>query len=230
MSTEALSLNRAVVFVAAVVYWAGVWFQARRVRRRTGRSANSRPRGIKERLLWAGWFFVVSAWLALPFLSAGATALPGTAIIPSLVHPAGCALGIVMMIAGYAGTLWCYAAMGNAWRMGINRAERTELVTRGPYSLVRHPIYLFQVIIVAAIPILLPSVFALVILAIHVICVLAKAADEESHLRALLDRPYRAYCARTGRWFPRLRHRETAESPSPGVERESLKAAEQPLE
>ena len=230
MATDALSLNRAVVFGSAVVYWAGVWIQARRVRRRIGRSTNTRPRGIKEQLLWAGWFFVVAAWLALPFLTAGGTALPGTAIVTSLVHPSCRAVGIIMMAAGYAGTLWCYAAMGNAWRMGINRAENTELVTRGPYGFVRHPIYLFQVIMVTAVPILLPSVLALVILGIHVLCVLTKAADEESHLRTLLDRPYKAYCARTGRGFPRLRHRETTESPSPGVERDSLKAAEQPLE
>jgi protein-S-isoprenylcysteine O-methyltransferase Ste14 len=229
MATEALSLNRAVVFVAAAVYWAGVWFQARRVRRRTGRSANTRPRGIKERLLWAGWFFVVSAWLALPFLSAGATALPGTAIIPSLVHPAGCALGIVMMIAGYAGTLWCYAAMGNAWRMGINRAEKTDLVTAGPYRVVRHPIYLFQVIMVAAIALLLPSLLALLILVIHLLCVLTKAADEEAYLRRAMGQTYGAYCARTGGWFPRLRSRESPPAPLSAAERESLKRIKQPF-
>jgi protein-S-isoprenylcysteine O-methyltransferase Ste14 len=222
-------LNRALVFGSAVVYWGGVWIQARRVRRRIGRSTNTRPRGIKERLLWAGWFFVVAAWLALPFLSAHGTGLSGTTITPALLNPLGRALGIILMGAGYAGTLWCYAAMGNAWRMGINREEKTDLVMAGPYRVVRHPIYLFQVIMVAAITLLLPSLLALIILFVHLVCIATKAADEESHLRALLGRPYEAYCARTGRWLPRLRHRETPGSPSPPAERDSLKPAKHPL-
>ena len=230
MATDASSLNRAVVFASALVYWAGVWVQARRIRRRIGRSTNSRPRSPKEKLLWAGWYFVVASWLALPFLCAdGQARLPGTAILPVPIHPLLSALGITMVVAGYAGTLWCYVAMGNAWRMGVNRAEKTDLVTRGPYGLVRHPIYLFQGVMVAAIPLLLPSVLAFAILGIHLLCVRAKAADEESHLRTLLGRPYEAYCAHTGRWLPRLRRRETPESPSPAVERDSLKPAEHPL-
>jgi protein-S-isoprenylcysteine O-methyltransferase Ste14 len=230
MATDALSLNRAVVFGSAAVYWAGVWVQSRRIRRRIGRSTNSRPRGPKERLLWAGWVIVVAAWLALPVLCEdGQGRLPGTAIFPVPVQPVLSALGIAMVVVGYAGTLWCYVAMGNSWRMGVNRTEKTELVTRGPYGCVRHPIYLFQLIMVAAIPLLLPSVLALAILAIHVLCVLTKAADEESHLRSLLGQPYEAYCARAGRWWPCLRHKQTPEPALPAMERDSLKPTKHPL-
>jgi protein-S-isoprenylcysteine O-methyltransferase Ste14 len=228
MATDGLSLSRAVVFSSAVVYWTGVWFQARRVRRRIGRSTNTRPRGLKEKLLWAGWIFVVVAWLAVPFLSAGGTGLPGTVIIPSLVHPACRALGLIMMGAGYAGTLWCYVAMGNAWRMGVNRTEKTDLVTRGPYRFVRHPIYLCQVVMVAAIVVLLPSILSLIILVIHLLCVLIKAADEESHLRGLLGQSYEAYCAHTGRWLPLLLRRTSPATPLSAVDPDPLKSAKQP--
>jgi protein-S-isoprenylcysteine O-methyltransferase Ste14 len=229
MPTEALLLNRAVVFGFAVVYWAGVWVQARRVRRRTGLSANAWPRGLKETLLWAGWIFVVVAWLALPFLSAGGTGLPGTVIIQCLVHPVGRVLGLIMMGAGYAGTLWCYVAMGNAWRMGVNRTEKTDLVTRGPYRFVRHPIYLCQVIMVAAIAFLLPSTLSLIILIIHLLCVLTKAGDEESHLRAVLGQNYEAYCAHTGGWFPPLLRRKSPATPLSAVDRNPMKSAKQPF-
>ena len=220
MATDGLSLSRAVVLGSAVVYWTGVWFQARRVRRRIGRSTNTRPRGLKEKLLWAGWIFVVAAWLALPFLSAGGTGLPGTGILPSLVHPVGRALGLIMMGAGYAGTLWCYVAMGNAWRMGVNRTEKIDLVTRGPYRFVRHPIYLCQVIMVSAIAFLLPSALSLIILLIHLLCVLIKAADEESHLRTLLGRSYEAYCAHTGAWIPPLLRRKSPAAPLSAADRD----------
>jgi protein-S-isoprenylcysteine O-methyltransferase Ste14 len=229
MATDGLSLSRAVVLGSAVVYWTGVWFQARRVRRRIGRSTNTRPRGLKEKLLWAGWIFVVVAWLALPFLSAGGAGLPGTAIIRFLVHPVGCALGLIMMCAGYAGTLWCYVAMGNAWRMGVNRTEKTDLVRRGPYHFVRHPIYLCQVVMVAAIAVLLPSILSLIILIIHLLCVLIKAADEESHLRSLLGQSYEAYCAHTGAWIPPLLRKRSPAASLSAADRDPEKSAKQPF-
>ena len=212
MSTETLFLNRVVVFVFAVIYWAGVWVQARRVRRRIGRSPNVRPKGLKETLLWFGWFLVVLAWLAVPFLTGSGLGSRWAAVIPALAHPAGLALGILMMMLGYAGTLWCYVAMGSAWRMGVNRTEKTQLVTAGPYRFVRHPIYLFQAVMVAAIVVLLPSAISLFILVIHVLCVRTKAADEDAFLQTVQSQDYQTYRARTGGWFPRWsgKHTQTA--------------------
>ena len=66
MEIEDEVLRRAVILGSALVYWAGVLVQTRRIRKRTGRSVNSMPRGIKEQLLWVGWFVVIAAWLALP--------------------------------------------------------------------------------------------------------------------------------------------------------------------
>jgi protein-S-isoprenylcysteine O-methyltransferase Ste14 len=210
MDPDVPALNRVIVFASAVLYWAGVVVQARRLRRRIGRSPNVRPRGAKEKLLWAGWSLVVLAWLALPFLGTSARSLPAVRILPALVHPLVSALGLILMGAGYAGTLWCYFALGDAWRMGINRKEPTRLVTNGPYGFVRHPIYTGQVLMVAAVALLLPSPLSWTILALHLVCVRIKAADEEAYLRARLGRDYAAYCDRTGRWFPRR-----CPSPSP---------------
>jgi len=41
-----------------------------------------------------------------------------------------------MVVAGYA-------AMGNAGRIGVNAQEKTTLVERGPYRVIRHPINAF---------------------------------------------------------------------------------------
>ena len=219
MPAESLTPNRAVVFGFAVLYWASVYVQARRVRQRIGRSPNVRPRGAKETLLWAGWCFVVLGWLALGWLGPGAGLWPAATLVP-LVYPANLVIGTTMMLAGYAFTLWCYVAMGDAWRMGINRKEETQLVTRGPYQRVRHPIYLAQLVMVAAIMVLLPSVLAFLVLAVHLGCVLSKAADEESYLRIRLGQTYEHYRAGTG-WWPRMFWPKAARAPGPG--QESLK-------
>src|SRR5574341_1099145 len=138
MATEESFLRPAVVFGSALVYWGGVLVQARRVRKRIGRSPNVGPRGLREKLLWLGWTLAIVVWMGQPFLIRTHRLPPALQVIPGLVRPAGAILGLVMLVAGYAGTLWCYAAMGDTWRMGVNRAERTALVTRGPYRRVRH--------------------------------------------------------------------------------------------
>jgi protein-S-isoprenylcysteine O-methyltransferase Ste14 len=200
-------VNRAVVLASALLYWGGVYFQARRIRRRIGRPPNVKPRGTKERILWAGWFLVVIAWLTLPFLAGTGTSSLWRRLIPSLCGVFGLFCGIVLTGAGYAGTLWCYAVMGNTWRMGVNRAEKTLLVTSGPFRFVRHPIYLFQVFMLTGTALLLPTPISLTVLGIHLICIMAKAADEEEYLRTVHGGAYGNYLSRTGRFFPRLRSR-----------------------
>ncbi len=204
MATEGLFLNRAVVLGSAVVYWAGVWLQARRVRHRIGHAPNVRPKGTREKLLWAGWFFVVMIWMLQPCLGDSVVSSPLLRLNPALLQPAVSAIGIAFIVAGYAGTLWCYAAMGDAWRMGINPNEHNALVTRGPYRRVRHPIYLFQVVMLVGVAGLLPSALSLIALAIHLVCVWVKARDEERYLLAIHGGEYRKYLSGTGRLFPNL--------------------------
>jgi protein-S-isoprenylcysteine O-methyltransferase Ste14 len=222
MPTEALTMNRIVVLGSAVVYWSTVCIQARRVRRHIGRSPNVRPHGLKEQLLWFGWFFVVISWMALPWLARSGAGPAWARIISSFGYPLNVALGTVMMIAGYAFTLWCYVAMGDAWRMGVNRSEPTQLVTNGPYRLMRHPIYSAQVLMVSAMVVLLPCALSLITFAIHVLCVMIKAADEEAHLRTQLGQAYEEYRART-RWFRRFPGRKPSVTRSSELERKSLK-------
>src|SRR5258708_17117382 len=149
MTADELLLRRAVVFASGVGYWAGVFIQARRIRRHIGKSPNVRPRGIKEQALWAGWFLVVANWLGQPLI-AGSGALPHWLLPIESFSNLPCLLaGIALIAAGYAATLWCYRVMGDTWRMGIDRAEITALVKRRPYRRVRHPIYLFQTVMLA---------------------------------------------------------------------------------
>jgi len=204
MGTEDLVFRRAVVLGSALVYWAGVLIQARRIRRHIGRSPNVTPRGTKERLLWVGWFFVIVVWLAIPFVASQTSPLPWLRPLPSLLHPALLGSGLLLIVAGYVGTLACYTAMGDTWRIGINREEKNALVTRGPYRFVRHPIYLFQVVILAGVCFLLPALLSFTILGIHLLCVLIKAADEESYLVGIHGEEYGKYLSRTGRLFPKL--------------------------
>ncbi|MBC8002708.1 MAG: isoprenylcysteine carboxylmethyltransferase family protein [Opitutaceae bacterium] len=203
MMADELFWRRAVVCGSALIYWGGVMVQARRVRRKIGRSPNMKPRGLKESLLWIGWLMVIASWIGQPMLVGSTDASAGLRFIPSLYHNAGFVAGLVLTAAGYAGTLWCYAAMGSAWRIGVNRQEKNSLITRGPYGFIRHPIYSFQIVMLAGGICLLPTIASIVILAVHVGCVLIKAVDEESYLLTVHGKEYRDYMSRTGRLIPR---------------------------
>jgi len=204
MPTDDLLWHRVVVFSSAVTYWAGVWLQARRIRHQIGHSPNVAPRGTKEQLLWTGWILVAISWMAQPFLAGGDEAWPGLRLYPGGVRFSTSVIGLSLLAAGYAGTLWCYAAMGRTWRMGIDRSEKTALVTHGPYRWVRHPIYLFQVVMLLGVVLLLPTGVSVGMVLLHLACVGLKLADEEAHLARVHGLDYQDYVARTGRLLPRL--------------------------
>ncbi len=194
----------ALVFGSALVYWAGVLIQGRRVRKRIGRQPNLKPRTPRERILWAGWACVVLTWLALPFVVRIDAANLLRCVPGKLLHPLGLAAGGILVVAGYAATLWCYSSMGDAWRIGINQKEKNPLITLGPYARIRHPIYGFQILMLLGVLILLPSLLAAAALTLHWICALAKARDEETYLLGLHGNLYRDYLARTGRLLPKF--------------------------
>jgi protein-S-isoprenylcysteine O-methyltransferase Ste14 len=107
-------------------------------------------------------------------------------------------------LSGHAGTLWCYAVLGDNWRIGINRKETTALITNGPYKFVRHPIYFFQIMILIGIVFLLPTPFSFMILLIHIACVVMKALDEEAYLKNIHGHEYLTYLTQTGMLLPRM--------------------------
>jgi len=210
MAADALLLRKAVVAGSGLIYWAGVLVQARRVRKQIGRSPNMTPRSAKERVLWLGWLLVIAGWIGQPFFVGGGNApmeMDASAFVqlcPRMMNAAVLACGLALVAAGYAGTLWCYATMGSAWRIGVNAQEKNQLVTSGPFARVRHPIYALQVLMLAGVVLLLPTTCSLLLLGFHLSCVWLKAADEEAYLLTVHGEKYRDYITRTGRILPRL--------------------------
>lgn len=204
MLVDELFWRRAVVAAGAIIYWTGVFVQGRRIRRRIGRSPNLKPRGARERWLWVGWTLVVLLWLAQPFLVNGRPDTLGSHLFPAAWQPPGFWMGLVLTVAGYAGTLWCYAALGSAWRIGINQKEKNPLITAGPYRWIRHPIYAFQAVMLAGAGLLLPTPWSAAQLLLHLALVRLKSNDEEAYLQTVHGDAYRELMARTGRLFPKL--------------------------
>jgi len=198
---DELLWQRIVVASSGLVYWVGVLIQARRVRKKIGRTPNLKPKGTKERLLWLGWTIVILCWILQPLWVGETGSWYG-------VHEVGLRPefqigGVVLILLGYTWTLWCYAAMGAAWRIGIDQEGTSKLVQTGPYRWIRHPIYGFQMTMLTGAALLLPTWVSLAILVIHYVCASIKAGDEEGHLTGVFGDEYRSYMRRTGRFLPK---------------------------
>jgi protein-S-isoprenylcysteine O-methyltransferase Ste14 len=55
--------------------------------------------------------------------------------------PISSALGLALTFAGAAFTLWARFTLGSNWSGAVTVKADHELMTRGPYAIVRHPIY-----------------------------------------------------------------------------------------
>lgn len=51
------------------------------------------------------------------------------------------AFGVVLFLSGLGLAVWARVHLGRNWGMPMTRKDEPELVTSGPYRLVRHPIY-----------------------------------------------------------------------------------------
>lgn len=182
MGLDAADFRTAAALAAGIFYWGGVLVQARRIRRHIGRSPNLRPGTPKEWLLWGGWVIVVGGWIGQPLLLGKLHGSWLFSPLGILSYSTGTALGALLLLIGFAGTIWSYAALGDAWRIWVDRRETPARVTSGPYRFVNHPVYLFQVILLLGTVCLLPTPFSLLLLILLVACVMVKAADEAAHL------------------------------------------------
>jgi protein-S-isoprenylcysteine O-methyltransferase Ste14 len=181
--------------------------------------------GLTGRVGSAEWLggalFAVAlvAAVAAPVLALAGVLAPSAAFDRSEIRTAG----IVLWLAGVAGTLWAQFAMGESWRIGVDPSARTALVARGPFRLVRNPIFTAMTIATLGLGLLVPNVVAalavvtlVVALEVHVRLV------EEPYLTRTHGDAYRDYAARTGRFLPGIgrltRRSDDAFVPALGVD------------
>ena len=97
--------------------------------------------------------------------------------------------------------------MGQSFRVALPESKQ-PLVTHGTYRFTRNPLALSMDLLALGVLLLAPTWLALVSLFLNVVGYEWKIRVEEAYLRDAHGAEYEAYCARTGRYFPRLGRRE----------------------
>jgi protein-S-isoprenylcysteine O-methyltransferase Ste14 len=167
-------------------------------------------RGISDRPGSPGWWGGVLFAVALVLGGAAPVLALTGAVTPweRLSHPAAGVAGLVTAVAGLLALLAAQRAMGASWRVGVDPAERTALVTAGLFARVRNPIYTAMVVFAAGTALMVPSAVAALAVAALVTAVSVHVRYvEEPYLRAVHGDAYDRYAAASGRFLPRLRPR-----------------------
>ncbi|MCA0331957.1 MAG: isoprenylcysteine carboxylmethyltransferase family protein [Actinobacteria bacterium] len=171
-------------------------------RHRTGDSGfrfAAAPRGSEQ--WWANRIFAagsVAVGIGAPLADLlGLTV--GGALDNTRLHAAG----VVVAVFGISLTCAAQLAMGASWRIGVDPAERTALVTGGPFRLVRNPIFSAAILTFTGLAATVPNAVALVGLGLVVIGIQIQVRRiEEPYLRSVHGRHYQQYAARVGRLLP----------------------------
>lgn len=170
--------------------------------RRTGSSGligiSAQPGSVE----WLGgvlFALAIAAGVAAPILDLNGTVDTYEDLDTTAVRVAG----IVLYTVGLAATLGAQLAMGASWRVGVDESERTELVTGGPFAVVRNPIYAGMIPSLAGIALIVPNPvsFGAVVLLLVALEIQTRLV-EEPYLRRVHGDAYATYAARVGRFVP----------------------------
>jgi protein-S-isoprenylcysteine O-methyltransferase Ste14 len=110
---------------------------------------------------------------------------------------------------GAAGLLllwWCHHSLGVNWQPDIAIRKEHELVTKGPYAYIRHPMYLSFILQGIGLTLIAANwVIAFFVLLPPIIAYLRRSKQEEAMLEEVFGEAYREYKTRTGNLFSRIK-------------------------
>jgi protein-S-isoprenylcysteine O-methyltransferase Ste14 len=108
----------------------------------------------------------------------------------------------VLCIAGLAFTIWARATLGRNWSGAVTLKECHELIDRGPYRLVRHPIYTGLMTMFVATVIALGHLGGIIGALLVFVSFCIKLGDEEKLMLEQFPDQYAAYEQRVKRIIP----------------------------
>ena len=143
-----------------------------------------------------GYFLTLGVWIVFPSLI-----LVFQIALPSLIRWFGG--GIALIATGL--TAWIHRTLGNQYSAKLEIQEDHQLITVGPYSKVRHPMYVTLNLFSLSVS-LITANFLLILFAIFVAIPFHWIARvEEELLIEEFGEEYLEYMKTTRRFFPRLR-------------------------
>jgi len=101
--------------------------------------------------------------------------------------------GLLLSLLGEGLQIWCFAALD----------KKKELAARGPYAVVRNPMYIGRYFLILGAVAITGSLFLMLLYSvIYYFYMVNRVRREEEVLREIFGADYEAYCARVNRFLP----------------------------
>lgn len=122
--------------------------------------------------------------------------------LPDWLRWAGFALGL----ASLGLWTWTQVALGKEWSPQLQLRDEHHLVTTGPYTRVRHPLYTAMIGYGIGLALVTANWVFIVLAVVMIAGSVARLPREEQMMIERFGEEYTAYMQRTGRFFPKLRN------------------------
>ena len=175
-------------WMAAAAIWAAGWLMVKRT---------ARSEGMDSRTGHVVTFAVAFGLLFEPWMRQGPL---GWRVVPE--SDAGDAAALVLAYAGIGFAIWARFCLGRNWSAIVEVKEGHTLVRRGPYRVVRHPLYAGLLLAMLGTAIGCGELGALLGVAVGFAGWLAKARLEESFLMTQFPEAYGEYRQRVRTLIP----------------------------
>jgi len=175
-----------VAWVIFILYWLVSSFSAKRNLKRD------------YRFIWLRFGLLALVLLFFRFAGPGGLNVLSAPLFPGTLFAA---CGVVLAYAGIGLAVWARVYLGRNWGMPMSVKENPELVTGGPYSYIRHPIYsgVFLAIFGSA---LASNAWWLIVFAPTLLYFVFSAKSEEKLMLQQFPDQYPEYMKRTKAFIP----------------------------
>jgi protein-S-isoprenylcysteine O-methyltransferase Ste14 len=195
MSAVALAVY---VLGLVLAFGARTWLHWRSTGSTGFRGITGRPGSLP---CWGGVLFPVAVLLGLlgPLLVLADVA----PLASALDRPAVAVGGLAVALAGLALVLLAQSGMGASWRIGVDPAERTALVTDGVFDWARNPIFTGLIAVSIGTGLVVPTLITATAVACMIVAVhIQVRVVEEPYLLRTHGAAYVDYTTRVGRFLP----------------------------
>jgi protein-S-isoprenylcysteine O-methyltransferase Ste14 len=177
-----------VVWIAFLIYW-----QVKAVHtKKTQRLEPAVSRILRALSVLVAIVILSTTWIPLPWLY---RPLWRAGVCPFW-------LGAALTVGGLLFAVWAREHLGRNWSSSVTIKQDHELITTGPYSVVRHPIYTGILGGFLGLAIAISEVRGFVVFILIFVGFWAKFSMEEKWMRSQFGETYAAYVRRTAALVP----------------------------
>ncbi|MGY5859604.1 MAG: isoprenylcysteine carboxylmethyltransferase family protein [Candidatus Thorarchaeota archaeon] len=191
-------------FIMFIAFWFVRGYYIRKTRNPNARRSREERKEAMKKEGWTGVALIVllplgfiigilyvfnPLWLSLNFL-----------MIPDLVRW----FGFIMFLVSIPMVIWVHRALGRSYSYALETKTEQTLITSGPFSRVRHPLYSAHNIFNLGMIFFTLNIPLIVFAIIGIPLTYVRMRDEERMMIEQFGSEYEEYMKRTGRIFPRL--------------------------